>query len=425
MTTTYTTVFGGNNISPALDSYISYTLTANLQLVWPQETAPNSNLAAQIMEVSAATAGSFALIMPPANAVSQGQFLLVNNLSAFTQTIQSFGGAVIATVGAGAIFFLYIQNNATQAGNWITFQYGAAIAIPSVAAIAGAGLLATGATLSQDIVVATFNVSPVTLGINNRAQLINWQAGSGSGNANLPLSSTVGASWYVQFKNSATSPFTITPQAGDNINSQVSGALITLQPNDSCFLVTDGLGDWYSIGLGTTQPVFFNYQAIALGGASNPVSIGTTAGTSLNKIAYKFTGVLTQNLIIDLPAYAQTYWVNNATTGAFSLTFQVPTVFPGGLTPAGTTQLVPQGIQEILYSDGSNVINAVSGSGFGGYPVLISQGGTGATTAGGAVTNLGGTSIGSAVFTAVSNAAAQAAIAAASTADAVVLSQVF
>jgi hypothetical protein len=423
--TSYQNIFGGNTISPALDSYISYTLTANTQLVWPQETAPNGNLAAQIIEVSAATAGAFGIIMPPANAVSQGQFLLVNNLSAFTQTVQSFGGATIATVGAGAIFFLYIQNNSTTAGNWIAFQYGAAISIPSVAAIAGAGLLATGSTLSQDIVVVTFNTTPVTLGVNNRAQLINWQAGAGAGNASLPLSSTVGASWYVQFKNSATSPFTVTPQAGDNINSQIAGAAITLQPNDSCFLVTDGLGNWYSIGLGTTQPVFFNYQAISVTGLSNPVSIGTTAGTSLNKIAYKFTGTLTANLIIDLPAYAQTYWVNNATTGAFSLTFQVPTVFPGGLTPAGTTQIVAQGIQEILYTDGSNVINAVSGSGFGGYPVLVNQGGTGATTAAGAVTNLGGTSIGAAVFTAISNAAAQSAIAASSTADAVVFAQVF
>jgi hypothetical protein len=423
--TTYQNIFGGNTISPALDSYNPFTLTANLQLVWPQETAPNSNLAAQIIEFTAASTGSFQVTLPPANMVSQGQFLLFNNLSGFNQAVYNNAGAVvIASIAPGAVYFLYLQNNSTAAGVWFGFQYGSAISLPSVAAIAGAGLLATGSTLSQDIPVVTFNVSPVTLGINNRAQLINWQAGSGAGNVSLPLSSTVGASWYVQVKNSSTSPLTVTPQAGDNINSQTAGLAITLQPNDSAFVVTDGLGNWYTIGLGTTQPVFFNYQAISITGASNPVSIGTTAGTSLNKIAYKFTGTLTANLVIDLPAYAQTYWINNATTGAFSLTFQVPTVFPGGLIPAGTTQVVPQGIQEILYTDGSNVINAVSGSGFSGYPITIAQGGTGATSAPTAVTNLGGTSVGSAVFTAVSQAAAQQAIVASSVADAFVFAMV-
>jgi hypothetical protein len=424
--TTYTNIFGGGTISPALDSYIAYTLTAILQLVWPQETAPNSNLAGSIVEISAATTGAFGVILPQASQVSVGQFILINNLSSYNQTVYSYGGSVIVSaIAPGSVFFLYLQNNTTTAGQWFGFQYGSAISTPSVAAIAGAGLLATGTTLSQDIPVVTFNTTPVVIGVNNRAQLINWQNGAGTGNLSLPLTTVVGASFYIQVKNSSQSLFTITPQSTESINSQAAGTAITLQPNDSAFVVTDGAGNWYTIGLGTTQPVFFNYQAISLTGLSSPVSLGTTAGTSLNKIAYKFTGVLTANMVINLPAYAQTYWVNNATTGSFSMTFQTPTVFPGGSTPAGTTQIVAQGVQEILYSDGANVINAVSGSGFGGYPVAISQGGTGAITAANAVTNLGGTSVGSAVFTAVSAATAQAAIAAPSTADAVVLAMVF
>jgi hypothetical protein len=120
-----------------------------------------------------------------------------------------------------------------------------------------------------------------------------------------------------------------------------------------------------------------------------------------------------------LPAFAQTYWINNATTGAFTLTFQV--AYP---TPAGSIQVVPQGIQQILYSDGANVINAVSGSGLGN-PVGVAQGGTGATTAGTALSNLGGTSTGIAIFTAVSAATAQAALASPSTADAVALAMAY
>jgi hypothetical protein len=417
--TTWTQVFGGGTVSAALDSYNSFTLTANLQLVWPQETAPNSNLAAQIIEIAAGSSGAFSVTLPPANMVSVGQFLIFNNLSSFTQLVLNNAGTTLLSIAPGAVFFLYLQNNSTSAGLWFGFQYGAAISNPSVAAIAGAGLLPTGSTLSQDIVVSPFSVSPVVLGINQRAQLINWTGGSGV--VDLPASNVVGPSWYVQIRNSSASTISVVPSGSDNINGLPT---LTMQPSDSAIFVTDGLGNWLTIGLGTFQPVFFSYQAISVTGASNPISLGTTVGTSLNKIAYKFTGTLTANLIVDVPAYAQTYWINNQTTGAFTLTFQVPTVFPGGLTPAGSTFIVAQGIQAILYSDGANIINAVSGSGLSN-PVTVSQGGTGATTAGAALTNLGGTTIGVAVFTAISNAAAQAAIGATSVADAVVFAMVF
>jgi hypothetical protein len=416
----YQQVFGGGTVTPALDSYISYTLTGNLQLVWPQETAANSNVAAQIIEFSTFTTVGANVTLPPANMVSVGQFLIFNNLSGFNQAIYNNAGVVIvAAMAPGAVFFLYLQNNSTAAGTWFGFQYGSAIPTPSAAALAGAGLLATGATLSQDIVVAQFSASPVAVGVVQRAQLLNWTGGAGT--FNLPSSALAQPSWYVQIRNSSASTISVAPNGSDIINGIAS---LTMQPGDSAIIVTDGLGNWYTIGLGTTQPVFFNYQAISVTGASNPISLGTTPGTGLNKISYKFTGVLTANLVVDIPAYAQTYWINNQTTGAFTLTFQVPTVFPGGLTPAGATITVPQGVQAILYSDGANIINAVSGSGLSN-PVTVAQGGTGATTAGSAVTNLGGTAIGSAVFSAVSAGAAQAAIASPSTADAVVFSLVF
>jgi hypothetical protein len=419
--TTYQTVFGGNQISPALDSYNSFTITAlnsPIQLVWPQETAPNGNLASNIVEIAAASTAAGGLILPNAELVSVGDFVLFNNLSSFNQEIYSYGGAVIiSAIAPGAVYFLYLQSNSTQAGTWIGFQYGAATSAPNAAALAGAGLLATGTTLSQDIPVSTYTTSPVTITVNNRAQLINWGAGAGSGIINLPASATAGANFYIQVKNSSTSTLQINPAGSDNINGTVSPG-ITLQPNDSAFVVTDGTGNWYTIGLGTTQPVFFNYQAISVTGISSPIVLGTTAGTSLNKIAYKFTGVLTANMIVQLPAYTQTYWINNQTTGAYTLTFQV-----GYPTAAGTTQAVQQTQAEILYTDGSNVINAVSGSNLSN-PVTVAQGGTGATTPGAALSNLGGSSIGIAVFEATSNGAAQAAIGAPSFSDAMIMSNV-
>jgi hypothetical protein len=419
---TYTNVFGGNLISPAQESYISYTLTGTLQLVWPQETAPNSNLVAQIIEISVASTqptGSSGLILPPANMVSVGTSLIVNNLSSFTQTIFNNGSTTIANIAAGAVFLLYLTNNSTANGTWSVFQLGSAISAPSVAALAGAGLIPVGATLAQDIPTVTYNSGPVTVGASARATLLNWGAGSGAGTFNLLASvNGLGTGFYFQFKNSSSSLVTMYPAGSDNINGASS---ITFQPNDSAFLVTDGMGNWFTLGLGTTQPVFFNYQAINVTGLSSPIVLGTTAGTNLNRIAYKFTGTLTANTIVQLPAYAQTYWVNNATTGSFTLTFQV-----GYPTAAGTTQTVAQSTQEILYTDGANVINAVTASGSSlSNPVTVTQGGTGATSAPTALANLGGGSIGIAVFEANVASTAQTSIGSPSVADAAVLAQIY
>jgi hypothetical protein len=414
--TSFTNVFGGGTINPAFDSYTSYTLTANLALVWPLETAPNSNLAAQIMDVSVATAASFGLILPPANQVSVGQFLIVNNKSAFNQAIfDNSGATIIAAIAPGAIYFLYVVNNTTAAGVWSTFQYGAQASAPNVSALAGPGLLAIGATLAQDIVVVSIGTNFIA-GLANRTQLLNWTGGTGT--ITLPLANTVGASFYIQVRNSGTSILTV-PTSGSDLVNGVSS--VAFNPGDSAFIVTDGVA-WYTIGLGPAILANFgfiiiNVPAVVVGG------IVTLTGTQLNQVAYKFTGALTQNTIVDLPPIKQQYWIDNATTGAFTLLFQIPTV-AGGPTPAGATVTVSQGINGIFYTDGTNVINAVSGSALGN-PVLVGQGGTGATTAGQALINLGGTSQGIGLFTSASQAAAQTAIAAPSTADAVVFSLVF
>jgi hypothetical protein len=61
-----------------------------------------------------------------------------------------------------------------------------------------------------------------------------------------------------------------------------------------------------------------------------------------------------------------------------------------------------------LYCDGTDVVDADTST--IGIPLSVAQGGTGATTASGARTNLGATTVGNAVFTAVNAAAAQVAL---------------
>ena len=106
---------------------------------------------------------------------------------------------------------------------------------------------------------------------------------------------------------------------------------------------------------------------------------------------------------IIVPATIQQYWVGNFTTGG-SYTVTVK-------TSAGTGTIVATNARSILYCDGTNVVNADTGG--ISIPILVSKGGTGATNASDARTNLGATSIGNALFIAVNDAAARNAITAA------------
>ena len=156
--------------------------------------------------------------------------------------------------------------------------------------------------------------------------------------------------------------------------------------------------NYYTVGHETNTSVAgFDYTTIDVSGTGNY----TLSGVQLNRISYNLTGTLTGNRSIIVPATVQQYWITNATSGAYTLTVK---------TASGTGIVVPQGYAYILYCDGTNVVVGQTVAGALATPVSIANGGTGATTASAALVSLGGTSVGTAVFTAVDGAAAQVAI---------------
>jgi len=402
--TSYTSVFTGALVAPALAAYNSIALTATLQLQWPLETAPNSNLCTPLIDINTSTTGSYGLILPPATSVGTGTFIIVNNLSAYPQAVYNNSGAVIvASQAAGSVYFYYLQSNTTSAGTWFAFQYGAAVAQPSVAAIAGNGLVALGSQLAQNMLISDISAN-YTAGVNDRDKFFNWQGGVGT--ITLPLAATAGNGFYIQVRNSGSSVLSIANSGSDTINGATP---LNMNPNDSAFIVTDGT-NWYTIGLGPSIQAAFNFVTISVSGLSGTYAI---SGTQLNQVGYRFTGTKAGNLEIIVPSTKQEYWVNNQTDATYTLS-----VGTSGQTTPTPPQVAYNGSQ-ILYCDGSNVYTATPSSAITSVPVTVAQGGTGATTATTAVTNLGGTSIGAAVFTATSNSAAQTAIAATSVADSV------
>lgn len=114
-----------------------------------------------------------------------------------------------------------------------------------------------------------------------------------------------------------------------------------------------------------------------------------------------FNGTLTGNRDIIVPASVQQYWVSNQTSGSFTLGVRTSSQASPGIT-------VSSGARAIFYCDGTNVVDADTST--VSFPISIAQGGTGSTTASGARTNLGATTVGDAVFTASSTTAAQIAL---------------
>jgi len=387
----FTNTFGGTNIYAANVSYRAIALTANVTLTWPTEVATNTDVVSSIMDVTP-SAGSLTIRMPDATQASVGETALFFNVGAFSFTVADNSGNTIQTIASGEAWQIYMIGNATVNGTWRAIEYGAGTSSPSASALAGAGLKAITTTLNQAAPTTLLSAN-YTLTSSDRARVLVWNGGAGT--FTMPSAAAVGNDWFFDARNSGSGGLTIAPSGGELINGQAS---LVFNPGDSARILTDGTS-FYTIGYGQSASFSFDYVSISLTGQPSPY---TLSGTNLNRIAYQFSGVLTANMQIIVPNTIQQYWVRNTTTGSYTLTVK---------TSAGTGIAVVQNGAAILYCDGTNVVEADTNN--LSTPIAIAQGGTGATTAGTALINLGGTSLGIGIFTAVNAAVARASIGAA------------
>lgn len=375
---TYTQIFGGTTIYPSDVSYLSLALSTNIELEWPLDASGTLTPVARIIDIT--PTGAFAITLPPADQTAPGQTILFNNLGPDTVAVNAYDGATILSIAAGEQWQIYLTDTSTEAGTWRVFRYGAATAQAQASALAGNGLLATGSTLAQQYPVTEFNTN-FTASTANRAATFVWTGGGGT--LSLPAASAAGSGWFINLRNSGSGSLTVDPNGSELINGS---ATLVLQPEDSAVVVSNGT-EWYTIGLGQDAVFAFDYTSIDLTGEASPY---TLAGAELNRIAYEFVGTLTANMQIVVPTTIQQYWVDNGTSGSFTLGLRT--------TSQVSPTNVAQGSRSILYSDGSDVVDADT-AGIA-TPISVADGGTGATTAGAALVNLGGTADGIAIFTA-------------------------
>ena len=383
----YSDVFGGANIYPSEISYSSVALTASITLSWPEETSTNVNLATRIMDVTP-SAGSFNITLPDANKSGTGNTILFNNKGSYTFTVLNAGGSQVGTIASGQLWQVYLTDNTTANGAWQLLQYGATTSSANASALAGTGIVAVGAVLSQSVPITTFN-SNYTAGDTDRARMYNWTGAGGT--LVLPDPTAVGDNWFLYLRNSGSGQVAVNTPG----SVQIDGATtLAFQPGESAIIASDGT-NFYTIGFGQSSTFAFDYTVINAAGSGDL----TLSGAQLNRVAYRFTGALTAARNIIIPATVQQYWIDNRTTGAYTFTVKV----------AGTTGIVlVTNERGIFYCDGSELLDADTAA--VGFPISIAQGGTGATSAGAALINLGGTSTGIALFEATNQAAAWTAL---------------
>lgn len=393
----YTEVLTGAPVQVSNQTYLALALSASLTLYWPREDSPDQTYLADLMDVTP-SANGFVITLPDARLGSTGSVTIINNLSgSYSFTLNDNSGATIQAIAVGEVWILYLSSNSTAAGSWRSYQFGVQAGSVNVAALIGAGIKAIGTSLNQSMPVLTksTNYTAVTA---DRAYVVLWTGGAGT--LTLPSAATVGSDWFICVKNAGSGSLTISPPSG-TIDSAAS---LVMPTSGSSSIFTDGT-DYYTVGLGETSVGSFDYTTVNVAGTGNY----TIAGAQLNRISYLLTGVLTGNRNFIVPTSTQQYWINNGTSGAYTLTVK---------TAAGTGVTVGQGLQAIVYCDGTNVVSAVVGT---ATPVPVAAGGTGSTTAAAARTALGSTATGDALYTSATAAAARTTLGSGAVGDAVFL----
>lgn len=331
----FTDRFGGGSLTAAQVSYRAVSLSSDQVTEWPQNASADTVLA-RIMQVAAPLA-AWSITLPDATEASPGYDVFFNNVGAFNVTIKNAAGGTLMVVSPGQVKYLYLTNTSTQAGSWQVVNLGNVASNIDAGALAGFGLIAIGNTLNQSASVSPFAGS-VGVTSTDRAKVLLWVGGTGT--LTLPSSATV-SSFFFEIRNQGSGTLTIAGSGGELIDASAS---IGLQVSESAF-VHAGTGAWYTVGRGRSNQFSFTQLVKTVTGGTVTLTL-----TEAANVVQTYDGVLISNVDIVVPPLVQVYYVSNQTTGAFN--FRVMT----GL--GGTTVTIPTGQNAILFSDGTNVINA-------------------------------------------------------------------
>ena len=337
----YTELFGGSSVQPTDVAYRAVALSTSVELNWPA-LATDDNFLARIMDV-APSSGMLSISVPDARDASPGFDVIWRNLGAVSFTVLDAAGGTLLTVDVGEIKYLYLVENNSEEGTWRTFTFGTGTSSADASALAGYGLRALGSTLNAAMLTVEVS-SNYSLLAEDRGGFFVWTGGTGA--ITLPALATTYSDWFCGIRNQGSGALTIS--GASNIDGAAS---ISVGVGES-FEVHAGPSQWYTEGRGRGASFNFTQLVKSVTGGTTVLTLSEAAN-----VVQKYTGVLLSNQFITLPSVVQVYYISNQTTGSYSFTLQTA----GG----GTTVVVPQSQNIIVFCDGPNIINcATSISGF-------------------------------------------------------------
>lgn len=339
----YTDVFGGETVNPAQLSYISYQIDDDLVLVWPLEAPPDATVAADKIDIDA-TEASLTVTLPPANQTSVGNDVLIRNTGTDTFSVLDSAGGALGTVASGEAWYFVLKTNATAAGTWYAIQFGAGTSSANAASLAGFGLRARASLLDQNLLTVPL-LGNYAVTASDRASVL--QNGSGAVTYTFASAATLANGFFVYVINAGSGNLTLDANGSETIDGS---ATKVLAPDETAMIFSDG-SNLHSLGYGRSL------VNTVTGASINVAGTGTYTLPSSEVAAQvqDYTGLLTGARIVDYGAVTGYWFVNNNTTGAFTLTAR-----SGGLD-AGVA--ITQGNFSILRSNGTNMEIAFSDGG--------------------------------------------------------------
>jgi len=331
----YTDLFGNTTINPSQLSYISYSISANLELVWPMEAPPDANVAADKIDINA-TAGSLGVTLPPADQASVGQDILFRNVGSHTFFVYDQDGIQIAQVNSGEAWFVVLTDNSTDQGHWYAIEFGVGTSSATAATLAGAGLRANLTVLDQNLITNTL-LANYTITASDRATVL--QSNGGALVWTFTSAVTLGNGWFVYIINTGSGSIVLTPAGGQTIDD---AATKTIAPTESLIVFSDG-SNLHTLGYGRSL------VTTVTGAAINIAGTGTLSLTSPQIAAQiqDWSGALTGDRILDYGGGNGYWFVRNNSTGAHTVTARTNNLDAG--------VVIAQGAFSIIRSNGTNM----------------------------------------------------------------------
>jgi hypothetical protein len=286
------------------------------------------------------------LRLPNAQQASVGEDILFRNQGANAFTVSRSDGTGSFTVPVGQAYYTYLTDNTTAVGVWGVVAFGVGTSFADAATLAGNSTAAILGKLETTIVTNEYS-SSITLSDTSRAQCFVWTGGAGS--TTLPAVPSLSEGWYILVRNNGTGTLTInTASAGSTIDGLAS---LALPLGDSCFICVNqdpAKQDFFTVGRSRPNSLTFSsatYDVDVVAGAT----LSLITNTPIIQRYTALSGSRTTNLLVQLPAVTQVYYLLNDTNqSGYNVTFQVQ----GSAQPPFA---LPTSTQVIVLSDGTNL----------------------------------------------------------------------